>query len=41
MSFPAYLDNIEEKTGKAPKDFIAMAKKKSFTGPLTKAGEKA
>lgn len=31
MSFQAYLDNIEEKTGKTPKQFIAEAKKKKFT----------
>jgi hypothetical protein len=31
MSFQAYLDNIEEKTGKAPNEFIAEAKKKKLT----------
>lgn len=31
MSFQAYLDNIEEKTGKAPKEFVAEAKKKKLT----------
>jgi hypothetical protein len=31
MSFQAYLDNIEEKTGKTPKYFIAEAKKKKLT----------
>lgn len=31
MSFQAYLDNIEEKTGKTPKQFIAEAKKKKLT----------
>jgi len=31
MSFQAYLDNIEEKTGKAPREFIAEAKKKKIT----------
>lgn len=31
MSFQAYLDNIEEKTGKAPKEFVAEAKKKNIT----------
>ena len=30
MSFQAYLDNIEEKTGKTPKEFIAEAKKKNL-----------
>jgi UDP-glucose 4-epimerase len=38
MSFQAYLDNIEEKTGKTPNEFIAMAKAKGFTNE-TKAGE--
>jgi hypothetical protein len=38
MSFQAYLDNIEEKTGKTPNEFIAMAKEKGFTDPGTKAG---
>ena len=38
MSFQAYLDNIEEKTGKTPNDFIAMAKEKGFDSPGTKAG---
>jgi Domain of unknown function (DUF4287) len=31
MSFQAYLDNVEEKTGKTPNDFIAEAKKKNLT----------
>ncbi len=31
MSFQAYLDNIEEKTGRTPKQFIAEAKKKNLT----------
>ena len=31
MSFQAYLDNVEEKTGKTPKDFIAEAKQKNIT----------
>lgn len=38
MSFQAYLDNIELKTGKTPNDFIALATKKGF-GADTKAGE--
>ena len=38
MSFQAYLDNIEEKTGKTPNDFVAMAKAKGFDDPRTKAG---
>jgi hypothetical protein len=31
MSFQAYLDNIEEKTGKMPTEFIAEAKQKNIT----------
>ena len=38
MSFQAYLDNIETKTGKTPNEFIALAKAKGF-GADTKAGE--
>jgi hypothetical protein len=38
MSFQAYLDNIERKTGKTPNEFIALATAKGF-GPETKAGE--
>lgn len=38
MSFQAYLDNIEAKTGKTPNEFITLAKAKGF-GPDTKAGE--
>lgn len=39
MSFQAYLDNIEAKTGKTPNDFIALAKEKGFDDPATKAGD--
>ena len=38
MSFQAYLDNIEEKTGKTPADFVAMARDLGFEAPGTKAG---
>lgn len=38
MSFQAYLDNIEKKTGKTPNEFIALAKDLGF-GPETKSGE--
>ena len=38
MSFQAYLDNVEAKTGKTPNDFIALAQAKGF-GSDTKAGE--
>ncbi len=37
MSFQAYLDNIEEKTGKTPKELIELARKKGLTDPKTKA----
>ncbi|MBK8582215.1 MAG: DUF4287 domain-containing protein [Flavobacteriales bacterium] len=30
MSFQAYIDNIKAKTGKTPKDFLALANKKGF-----------
>ncbi len=44
MSFQAYLDNIQAKTGKSPADFRKLAEKKGFTkkGKLkaeTKAGD--
>lgn len=39
MSFQAYLDNIEEKTGKTPQEFIDEAKAKGLDKPGTKAGE--
>ena len=38
MSFQAYLDNIEEKTGKTPNDLIALAKEKGYDDPQVKAG---
>lgn len=38
MSFQAYLDNIELKTGKTPNEFVAEAREKGF-GAETKAGE--
>ncbi len=38
MSFQAYLDNIEEKTGKTPNQFIELAKAKGFNKD-TKSGE--
>lgn len=40
MSFQAYLDTIEKKTGKTPKELLALAKEKGFTAD-TKAGEVA
>jgi hypothetical protein len=32
MSFQAYLDKVEEITGKAPKEFVAEAKQRNLTG---------
>jgi hypothetical protein len=38
MSFQAYLDNIEAKTGKTPTELITLAKEKGYDAPETKAG---
>ena len=38
MSFQAYLDNIEAKTGKTPNEFIELAKEKGYDKPDVKAG---
>ena len=38
MSFQAYLDNIEAKTGKTPNEFIELAKAKGYDDPKFKAG---
>ena len=38
MSFQAYLDNIEEKTGKTPREFIALAHERGYDEPGIKAG---
>lgn len=38
MSFQAYLDNIETKTGKTPNEFIALAAQKGFNADI-KIGE--
>ena len=38
MTFQAYLDNIEDKTGLTPREFVDLATAKGF-GPGTKAGE--
>ncbi|MCE7054985.1 DUF4287 domain-containing protein [Algoriphagus sp. AGSA1] len=37
MSFQAYLDNIQKKTGKSPEDFKKLAEEKGFlqSGVLT------
>ncbi|NSL85315.1 DUF4287 domain-containing protein [Chitinophaga solisilvae] len=44
MSFQAYLDNIQQKTGKSPADFQQLAEKKGFIqkgkiAPGIKAGQ--
>ncbi len=38
MSFQAYLDNIEEKTGLTPRQLMELAKEKGFDAPDVKAG---
>ncbi len=38
MSFQAYLDNIETKTGTTPNEFIALAREKGYDDPTTKTG---
>ena len=37
MSFQAYLDNVEAKTGRTPNEFIAMAKDRGYDS-TTKSG---
>jgi len=42
MSFQAYLDNIQAKTGRSPDEFRAMAAQKGFTeGGTIRRGVKA
>ncbi len=38
MSFQAYLDNIEEKTGLTPRQFVEIGTAKGFDDPSVKAG---
>jgi hypothetical protein len=38
MSFQAYLDNIEDKTGLTPREFINLAHERGFNDPATKTG---
>jgi len=38
MSFQAYLDKIEEKTGLTPRQLVELARERGFEGPATKAG---
>ncbi|MBE1532038.1 DUF4287 domain-containing protein [Actinomadura algeriensis] len=37
MSFQAYLDTIEDKTGLTPREFIALAHERGFDDPSVKA----
>lgn len=39
MSFKAYIDNIQEKTGKSPEDFMKQLKKEKLLQPDMKATE--
>jgi len=39
MSFQAYLDSIEKKTGLTPRQFVAIAHDKGLDAPGVKAGE--
>lgn len=38
MSFQAYLDSIEARTGKTPREFIALARERGLDDPAVKAG---
>ncbi|WP_127143798.1 DUF4287 domain-containing protein [Pelagibacterium montanilacus] len=38
MSFQAYLDAVEKKTGLTPRQIIAIAREKGFDAPTVKAG---
>ncbi|MBX9246465.1 DUF4287 domain-containing protein [Actinotalea ferrariae] len=38
MSFQAYLDTIEDKTGLTPRELVAIAHEKGLDGPGAKAG---
>ena len=39
MSFQAYLDTIEERTGLTPRELLAIAHEKGLDGPGAKAGD--
>ncbi|WP_448630384.1 DUF4287 domain-containing protein [Cellulomonas soli] len=39
MSFQAYLDTIEDKTGLTPRQLLAIAHDKGLDAPTTKAGD--
>ncbi|MFG1611513.1 DUF4287 domain-containing protein [Nonomuraea wenchangensis] len=38
MSFQAYLDNIEDRTGLTPRQFVELAKERGLDSPSVKAG---
>ncbi|MBN6040082.1 DUF4287 domain-containing protein [Amycolatopsis sp. 195334CR] len=38
MSFQAYLDAIEDKTGLTPRELVALAAERGFDDPAVKAG---
>ncbi|GAB3535649.1 DUF4287 domain-containing protein [Arthrobacter tecti] len=38
MSFQAYLDAIEDKTGRTPRELVEQAKEHGFDDPAVKAG---
>ena len=38
MSFQAYLDTIETKTGKTPRELLALATERGYDAPTVKAG---
>ena len=39
MSFQAYLDTMEKKTGLTPRELLDLAKQRGFEGPAVKASE--
>ncbi|MBO1752836.1 DUF4287 domain-containing protein [Actinotalea sp. BY-33] len=39
MSFQAYLDTIEDRTGQTPRQLLAIAHDKGLDGPEAKAGD--
>ena len=39
MSFQAYLDAIEDKTGKTPRQLVEEARERGWSGPQVKAGD--
>ncbi|MEV8254181.1 DUF4287 domain-containing protein [Rhodoglobus sp. NPDC076762] len=39
MSFQAYLDTVEKKTGLTPRELIAIAREKGFDSDAVKAGQ--